>query len=189
MELHELEVLEDGPCAVCHSDSVACRLRWVSGFAVELASTACGEDGILRPDDLGFLLLVLGDDSDAVIVIICDEVYGVEVGDDFYVWFGLDFFDQSLCDDPAGLVTMAMDDSWVRMASFEGRRDFVIFFIEVGVPIDEFVDEFGGLSYDEFYGGFIVEVTAGVEGVFYVRFEGVIFFDYASDAALRFPGV
>ena len=59
VELHELHVPQFGPGAVGHCVSIGGSHGGIGGLAINLAGSACGQNGLTRPDEY-FLSMLLG---------------------------------------------------------------------------------------------------------------------------------
>jgi len=188
VKLDEFEVLKDGSCAVCHSQSVCGSDGGIGGFSIKHSCAAGGEDGVCSPDDLYFAA-VATDDSEAVAVLVGEQIDAVEVFEDFYIGDLFDFFDECFGDDSSCFVAVCVCDARMAVTAFEGGGDASVVQVEVGSPLQQFSDEVRSLADDPVDNVFVAYSTTGPEGVVDVSLEGVCFVEDGGDAALGFPGI
>ncbi len=84
----------------------------------------------------------------------------------------------------AGHVAEGVDDAVVTVAAFAAERDLAGFLVEVGSPVDEFLDATRGFADDHIDDGGVAECAAGDERVVDMFFKTVVGVHDAGDAAL-----
>ena len=122
MELHELNVLQGGPCTGCDGHAVAAAIRRADGILPDASGTTCRKDGSFGVNLLNFTCFLVDNlGTDALLglaVSFADQVLDVAVFQVVNVLLLVEFGQESTHDFLAGKVC-GMQNAVVAVASFQ----------------------------------------------------------------------
>ena len=152
MELDELHILHHTFGTIHHGNTVAGSYQWVGRLAIDCFASAGSHDCNFRQEGIyfaGFFVQYVGSIAldalrmaghDDAQVVLSDDFYRIEMGEDRNVGMCLDGFYQAGLDFGSCIVLM-MQDSELRMSAFLVEIEVAVFvLVEIYPPADKLLN-------------------------------------------------